>query len=98
MSTVRYHKPTGDSKIDYFNRKQTYSVSTQAVVGCNLKFLDIATDYCGSIHDARILRDSALYIQAERNILLIEPTDVIDGYKIRTLLIGDGHIRQILGL
>ena len=31
-----------------------------------------------------------MYIQAERNILLIEPTDVIDGYKIRTLLIGDG--------
>ena len=31
-----------------------------------------------------------MYIQAKRNILLIEPTDVIDGYKIRTLLIGDG--------
>ena len=87
---IEINSPTGDSKIDYFNRKQRYSVSTQAVVGCNLKFLDIATDYPGSIHDARILRDSALYIHAERNILLTEPTDVIDGYKIRPLLIGDG--------
>ena len=67
-----------------------YSISTQVVVGGNLKFLDIATGYPSSIHDARILRESALSIQAERNILLTEPTDVIDGYKIRLLLIGDG--------
>ena len=87
---IEINSPTGDSKIDYFNRKQSYSISTQAVVGGNLKFLDIATGYRGSIHDARILRDSGSYLQAERNILLIEPTDVIDGYKIRPLLIGDG--------
>ena len=80
---IEINSPTGESKIDYFNRKQRCSISTQAVVGGNLKFLDIATGYPGSIHDARILRDSALYIQAERNILLTEPTDVMDGYKIR---------------
>ena len=56
----------------------------------NLKFLDIATGYSGIIHDALILRDSALYIQAEHNILLTEPTSVIDGYEIKSLLIGDG--------
>ena len=80
---IGINSPTGDSKIDYFNRKQRYSISTQTVVGGNLKFLDIATGYRGSTHNARILRDSALYIQAERNILLTEPTDAIDGYKIR---------------
>ena len=87
---IEIYSPTGDSKIDYFNGKQRYSISTQAVVGGNLKFLDIATGYPSSIHDARILRDSALYIQAECNILLTEPTDVIDSCKIRPLLIGDG--------
>ena len=87
---IEINSPTEDSKIDYFNRKQRYSISTQAVVVGNLKFLDIATGYPDSIHDTPILRDSALYIQAERNILLTEPTDVIDGYKIRPLLIGDG--------
>ena len=86
---IEINSPTGGSKIDYFNRKQRYSISTQAVVGGKLKFLDIATGYPRSIHDAHILRDSALYIQAERNILLTEPTDVIDGYKIRPLLIRD---------
>ena len=83
---IEINSPTGDSKIDYFNRKQRYSISTQTIAGGNL---DIATGYPGSIHDARILRDSALYIHTERNILLIEHTDVIDGYKIRPLLIGE---------
>ena len=87
---IKINSPTGDRKIDYFNRKQMHSISTQAVAGSNLKFLDIATGYRGSIHDARNLRDSALYIQAKRSILLTEPTDAIDGYKIRPLLIGDG--------
>ena len=87
---IGINSPTGDSKIDYFNRKQRYSISTQTVVGGNLTFLNIATGYPGSIHDAHIPRDPALYIQAECNILLTEPTDVIDGYKIKPLLIGDG--------
>ena len=55
-----------------------------------IKFLDIATGYPVSINDAGILRDSALYVQAECNMSLTEATDVIDGYKIRPFLIGDG--------
>ena len=90
---IEINSPTGDKKIDCFNRKQGYSISTQTVVGGNLMFFDIATGYPGSIHDTRILRDSALNIQAERNIFLSEPTDVIDGYKIKSLLIGDGAYR-----
>ena len=31
-----------------------------------------------------------MYVHAERNIFLTEPTDLIDGYKIRPFLIGDG--------
>ena len=31
-----------------------------------------------------------MYVQAERNIFLTEPTDAIDGYKIIPFLIGDG--------
>ena len=57
-----------------------YSISTQAVAGGNLKFFDIATGYRGSIRDGRILRDPALYIQADRNILLTGPTDAVNGY------------------
>ena len=35
-----------------------------------LSFFDIATGYTGSIHDARILRNAVLYIQAECNFLI----------------------------
>ena len=49
---IEINSPTEDIKIDHFNRKQRYARSTQAVVGGNLKFLDIATGYPGIIHDA----------------------------------------------
>ena len=45
-----------------------------------------------------MLRDSPLYIQAERNILLTEPTDLTGGYKIRPLLIGCGAYPAITWL
>ena len=51
---IGINSPTGDSKIDYFDRKQMHSISTQVVARGNLKFLDIATGYRGSIHDASI--------------------------------------------
>ena len=49
---IEINSPTEDINIDHFNRKQRYARSTQAVVGGNLKFLDIATGYPGIIHDA----------------------------------------------
>ena len=44
-----------DSKVDYFSRKQKFTVNTQAVIRANLEFFDIATGYPGSVHDARVL-------------------------------------------
>ena len=37
----------------------------------------------GSIHDARMLRETKLYQDAEANIILSEPTDVIENKKVR---------------
>jgi len=37
--------PDTKSKTDYFNRKQVYSINTQAVVGERIKFLDVATGF-----------------------------------------------------
>ena len=54
---------SGDSKVDYFNRKQKYSSNTQAVVGGNVEFIDITTGCPRSIHDGPTLRDSTLYFQ-----------------------------------
>ena len=81
--------PSSDSKVDYFNRKQKFTVNTQAVIGANLEFLDVATGYPGSVHDARVLRSSTLFQQAEAQIILSKPLKDVDNVKIRPLLLSD---------
>ena len=56
--------PENERKYDYYCRKQRYSVNTQAVVGANLLFLDVATGFPGSMHDSRVLRHSLLFRRA----------------------------------
>ena len=75
--------------VDYFSRKQKYTVYTQAVVGANLTFLHVATGYPGSLHDAWILRVSSLFGKAERNGILAQPTRSIDGFNLRPLILSD---------
>ena len=45
-----------DKKMDYFCRKQKYSINTQAVVGGDLIFFDVTTGFLGSIHDSRLFK------------------------------------------
>ena len=89
MGHTQILAPSSDSKVDYFNRKQKFSVNTQAVIGGNLEFLDVATGYPGSVHDARVLRSSTLFQQAEAQIILSKPLKNVDNVKIRPLLLSD---------
>ena len=82
--------PECDSKVDYYSRKQKYTINTQAVVGGNLMFFDVATGFPGSIHDARVLRATSLFQKAEQGVILSSPVDVILNQRVRPLLIGDG--------
>ena len=75
---------------DYFDRHHRYSVIMQAVVGKNLKFLDTAIGYPGSMHDARVLRSSDLFQKAESGDILGEPLPTIRAIQVRPLLLGDG--------
>ena len=68
---IKANSLSGDSKVDYFSRKQKYSINTQAVVGGNLELIDITTGYPLSIHDGPILRDSTLYFQPKVIIYLL---------------------------
>ena len=43
-----------ESDIDYFSRKQKYTINTEVIVWGNLTILDVATGFPGSDHDARI--------------------------------------------
>ena len=75
--------------------KQRYTVNTQAVVGSNLIFLDVATGFPGSIHDGRMLEATKQYQDAEANMILSKSTDVIENNKSCPLLISDGAYQAI---
>ena len=75
---------------DYFDRHHRYSVIMQAVVGTNLKFLDTAIGYPGSMHDARVFRSTEIFMKAQNDEILIEPLAAINGTQVRPLVLGDG--------
>ena len=57
------HIPTrmpADSGIDYYNRKDFYSIVLQAVCRKDLRFTNVYCGWPGKVHDARIFRQSPL--------------------------------------
>ena len=80
---------SSDSKVDYFSRKQKFTVNAQAIIGANLEFLDVAVGCPGSAHDATVLRSSALFQQAKAQIILSKPLKDVEYVKIRPLLLSD---------
>ena len=79
-----------NAPIDYFCRKQKFTINTQAVVDGNLKFMDVSSGYPGSIHDARVLRASSIYHTAERGDILNRPLANIENQPVKPFIIGDG--------
>lgn len=74
---------------DYFNRKQKYSIVTQAVVDSRLMFMDVSTGWPGSIHDARVLRLSRIFREIENGNILTQPVEMINGTNVKPLILGD---------
>ena len=62
----------------YFDRQHRYSVVLEAVVAENLIFLDMAIGYPGSMHNARVLRNTELFRKAKNGNILGEPVLTID--------------------
>ena len=61
--------------VDYYNRKDQYSVVLQGGVKHDMQFIDVHTGWPGKVHDARVFRQSPLFeygaarCGAERHIL-----------------------------
>ena len=53
--------PPKEFEVEYVNRKGQHIINVQVVFDQNYKFLDIIARWPGSVHDARILRESALF-------------------------------------
>ena len=69
--------PDNDSKVDYYSRKQMYTENTQAIVEADPVFLDIATGFPGSVHDARVLRSTSLFAQTEKRDILDSSQELV---------------------
>jgi len=59
-SHIRIDKPTQDPD-SYINRKQYFSIHMQGTVNQNMKFIDVFVGFPGSVHDARVFKNSSLY-------------------------------------
>ena len=78
-----------DSAVDYFSRNQQHDFIIQAVADGKGLFLDFAAGYPGSIHDARVYRNSSLYLRASNGDILKEPVERIGITDIQPYLVGD---------
>ncbi|XP_067283966.1 putative nuclease HARBI1 [Pseudorasbora parva] len=54
-------KPPANNSHCYFKRKLFHSIQLQAITDHCGKFLDVFVGYPGSVHDARVLRNSPVY-------------------------------------
>ena len=81
--------PSVEGKADYYSRKQCYAISTQATVGANLVFLDVATGFSGSCHNSKNLRNTYLFRRTENRKILAQLENVVENSQIRPLLLVD---------
>ncbi|XP_032688009.1 protein ALP1-like [Odontomachus brunneus] len=58
-SHIRIDKPIEDPE-SYINRKQYFSLHLQGTVNHKMKFIDVFIGYPGSVHDARVFKNSSL--------------------------------------
>ena len=65
------------------------TMKIQAIVDSNLNFLHASVGHPGSIHDARVLRLSGIYDQAQSEQIFSAPVRDLSGTKIRPLIAGD---------
>ena len=81
--------PPAMNHTDYYYRKGWYSIIAQAVVDHNGLFRDLCIGWPGSVHDARVFANSALYNKVTNGDLLQGQEFTVRGGTIPIFLIGD---------
>ncbi|KAK3235603.1 hypothetical protein CYMTET_54210 [Cymbomonas tetramitiformis] len=73
------------------NRKSYYSMNVQAVADFDLLFMDITVGWPGSVHDARVFRDSHLFRCGENGTLFPTATaaSFFGGIRVPWRILGD---------
>lgn len=81
--------PPACNHTDYYNRKGWYSVILQAVVDHAYLFHDICVGWPGSVHDARVFANSAVYRKATQGLILNGNSITISQQSVSVYLVGD---------
>ena len=80
-----------DNAEQYVNRKKFHSIQLQGLCDADRFFTDVYCAYPGSVHDARVLRNSPLYQDAENSESFLFPESTyITGdvaYPLKTWLV-----------
>ncbi|KAJ8018434.1 Protein ANTAGONIST OF LIKE HETEROCHROMATIN PROTEIN 1 [Holothuria leucospilota] len=74
---------------DYYNRKGHHSIVLQAVVDYRYRFTDVFIGWPGSVHDARILSNSDIFMRGQEGTLFPERNRNINGVEVPIMLLGD---------
>ncbi|XP_066286931.1 uncharacterized protein [Branchiostoma lanceolatum] len=86
-------KAPSNTRTDFYNRKGWYSMVLQGVVDYRYRFTDVYIGWPGSVHDARVLRNSPIFEQATREdgrtLFPKEFTRRISGTDVPVVLLGD---------
>ena len=78
-----------DNPLDYFNRKGWHSIVLQALVDHEYKFMNTNVGWPGSVHDARILANSKVYVKGESGDLVPRGMRCINGVDMPIVILGD---------
>ena len=78
-----------DSHTDYHNRKSFYSMVLQALVDDQYRFLNVYTSWPGSVHDARVLSNSEVYVRGEAGTLMPSHVRILGRVPVPVGIIGD---------
>lgn len=81
--------PDNEESRSYVDRHGKYSVTVQAVVDGQGRFLNVFAGWPGSCHDNRIFRSSCLYEAIKKGDVLHSPVAMIEGKKVMPWLVGD---------
>ncbi|MCO5594504.1 hypothetical protein L7F22_048536 [Adiantum nelumboides] len=82
--------PCGEVHVAWYDRNHNYSMTLQALVDSEMRFLNVMSGIRGVCNDIRILRNSQLHSKAQNKQILNGPAIQRAGHCIKEYIISDG--------
>ena len=82
-------KTEGKIPVDYFSKKQLYTIVNQAICDGGLMLLSVDAGFSGSAHDCRMLEHTWIKLAAEQKTILNLHAENINGCIVTPYLLGD---------